>query len=106
MEKKVRKDKYACFQWIRDVRAEMARDMAGMTPDERVEYMHTRAEAANRRLPRYTPEEAKKKLAAFLAEPPMPPKTLKPRALKRSKSRPAPDKRKAAPVRRASPAHA
>ncbi len=72
------KDKYACFQWIRDVRAEMNRDMENMTAEERVEYINARYEKAREGRPVYTLEESKRLLAEFLAEPEKP-KAAKPK---------------------------
>ncbi len=62
-------DRYACFQWIRNVRAGMARDMQGMTPEERSAYINNRYEEAKKERPQYTLEESRSLLKTYLAEP-------------------------------------
>lgn len=62
-------DKYACFQWIREIRAEMTRDMEGMTPEERSAYINKRYEEVQKDRPRYTLEESHALLEKYLAEP-------------------------------------
>ena len=64
-----KKDKYACFQWIRDVREQMTRDMEGMTPEERSDYIHRKYEEGRKGRPQYTREESRVLLAKYLAEP-------------------------------------
>ena len=61
-----KKDKYACFQWIRDARAQMDRDMEHMTPEERVDYIHAGATEALKTMPKLTIEEARRQRRAFL----------------------------------------
>ncbi len=61
-----KKDKYACFQWIRDARAQMNKDMENMTPEERVAYIHTGATEALKTMPTLTIEEARRQRQAFL----------------------------------------
>lgn len=61
-----RKDKYACFQWIRDVRAKMNEEMEHMTPEERVAYIHAGAQEALRGLPKLSLEEARRRRHAIL----------------------------------------
>ncbi len=63
------KDKYACFQWLRDVRAEMSRDMENMTPEETVDYLDARYEKARVGRPQYTLEESRQLMEKYLAEP-------------------------------------
>ncbi len=62
-------DKYASFQWIRDIRSEMAHDMEGMTPEERSAYINNRYEEARKGRPQYTLEESRNLLTEYLAEP-------------------------------------
>lgn len=69
----------ACFQWIRDVRAEMSNSMENMTSAERSAYIAAREKKALASLPKIAPEQAKKELHALLhpeAKPksPTPPK--------------------------------
>ena len=61
-----KKDKYACFQWIRDVRAKMSADMASMTPEERVAYIRAGAEEALSKMPKLSLEEARRQRRAIL----------------------------------------
>ena len=64
-----KKDKYACFQWIRDVRAEMARDMEGMTSEQCSDYINRRYEESRKIRPRYTIEESRKFVDKYLDDP-------------------------------------
>ncbi len=94
--KRKTEDKYACFQWIRDIREEMARDMEGMTPEERAAYMNARGEKARQNRHQFTPEEARK-IREEILHGPLPTK-------KKIASKPAPARikiggRKSAPVR-------
>ncbi len=67
MRNVVKKRKSAhCFQWLRDARQEMSREMAGMTPEERSSYIHIGAEKALGELPKLSPEMAKKERDRFL----------------------------------------
>ena len=85
-----KKDRYACFQWIRDVRARMDRDMEGMTPEQCSDYVNQWYERHRDLLPRYTLAESAERLAMYLAEPgPEPAPSAK-------KTRPARPARKAA----------
>ncbi len=68
MQKKT-KDKYACFQWIRDIREQMTRDMEGMTLEERAAYMNARGEEAQASRQHFTPEEAKRIRDEYLNAP-------------------------------------
>jgi hypothetical protein len=61
-----KKDKYACFQWIRDVRAKMSADMESMTPEERVAYIRAGAEKALSKMPKLGLEEARRQRRAIL----------------------------------------
>ncbi len=62
-----RKDKYACFQWIRDVRSKMsADDMEGMSPEERVAYSREEAEKALSAMPKLSLAEARRRRQAIL----------------------------------------
>ena len=54
------------FGWIRAVRAEIDRETEGMTPDEFCAYSRARALEADKRLPKFTPEEAERELHAIL----------------------------------------
>ncbi len=90
MKKRNDKDKYACFQWIRDVRAEMTRDMEGMTPEECSEYINERYEKARVGRPRYTLKESREMLVKYLAEPETP------RAGKTKSAAKPPERRRAA----------
>ena len=62
-------DKFACFQWIYDIREKMDQDMISMTPEERVAYTRREAEAALKGLRKLTPEQARKELRDFLYPP-------------------------------------
>ncbi len=62
------KNKYACFQWIRDVRSKMNEDMKDMTPEERIEYTRKGAEKALSTMPKLDPEKARRKRQALLRE--------------------------------------
>jgi len=58
------------FSWIRSVRAEMARDMECMTPEETTAYIHRRAQAAREeriRTPKKTAPKIRKSGAMMLA---------------------------------------
>jgi hypothetical protein len=80
------KDKYACFQWIRDVRSQMSEDMEGMSPEERVAYIREGAEKALSLMPKLSREEARLRRQAILCpELGVPPR--KSEARKRSVSR-------------------
>ena len=61
-----KKDKCACFQWIRDVRARMNVDMENMTPEERAAYVHVGAEEALSKTPKLSLEESKRRVRAIL----------------------------------------
>jgi len=61
-----KKDKYACFQWIRDIRAKMSADMEPMTPEERVAYIRAGAEEALSKMPKLTLEEARRQRRILL----------------------------------------
>ena len=54
------------FRWIRAVRAEINRDIRDMTEEEWIAYSNARAQKARDSLPKFTPEEAKRKLHAIL----------------------------------------
>ncbi len=71
-----KKDKYACFQWIRDVRDRRNREMEGMTPEECSDYINAKGDEALRRLPKMTEEERERILyeAIYSTEPLTPPK--------------------------------
>lgn len=66
MSRKDEQDKYACFQWIRDVRSKMNGDMENMTPEERVAYSREGAEKALRAIPKLSLEEARRQRQAIL----------------------------------------
>ncbi len=61
-----RKDKYARFQWIRDVRSKMSDDMEGMSPEERVAYSREEAEKALSAMPKLSLAEARRRRQAIL----------------------------------------
>ncbi len=60
------KDRFACFQWIRDIRTEMSRDMADMTLEERAAYLRDRHEEAQKGRSRLSPAHAKRRRDAIL----------------------------------------
>ncbi len=70
MKKPMKKDKFACFQWIRDIRAEMSKDMENMTGEERVAYIHARSAEASKDWPQYTREESKELIKQYFEDPP------------------------------------
>ena len=61
-----KKDKYACFQWIRDIREKMSKEMEHMTPEEQVAYIRAGAEKALSQMPKYSLEEADRRRQASL----------------------------------------
>lgn len=79
-------DKYACFQWIRDIRAEMTRDMEGMTPEERSSYINNRYEEAKKGRPQYSLTESRRLLNEYLSGPAQP---RRPKAAGKPARRPA-----------------
>ncbi len=60
MKRNVKRDRLACFQWIRDIRAEMSQDMADMSLEERAAYLRARHEEAQKSRRRRSHVEAKK----------------------------------------------
>ncbi len=92
-----KKDKYACFHWIRDIRAKMSKDMEHMTPEERVAYIHAGVEEALSRMPELSLEEARRQRRAILYPEDAPAPSPKPKTAKR------PARRRKAATR---PAHA
>ncbi len=65
MKKGEKKDK---FPWIRTVREKMSREMANLTPEETVDYIHAKFLEARKGCPEYTVVESKKLLREFLEE--------------------------------------
>ena len=61
-----KKDKYACFQWIRDIRDKITLETAHMTSEERVEYSHAKAEEVLSKIPKLSLAEAKRQRRAIL----------------------------------------
>ena len=61
-----KKDKYVCFQWIRDIRVKMNKDMEHMTPKERVAYIRAGADEVLRGLPKLSLEDARRQRWAVL----------------------------------------
>ena len=61
-----KKDKYACFQWIRAIRAKTNAELEGLTPAERVARSHAIAEEVLASLPKLSIEEARRQRQAFL----------------------------------------
>jgi hypothetical protein len=60
------KNRLACFQWIRDIRADMSRDMAGMTLEERAAYLEKRHKEAQKGRSRPSPAQARRRRNAVL----------------------------------------
>jgi hypothetical protein len=74
-------DKYACFQWIREVRGKMNEDTEGMTPEERVAYNRAGAEKALAAMPKLSLVEARRQRQAILHPETTPTRTRKSRAV-------------------------
>jgi hypothetical protein len=56
----------SCFRWIRAAKAKIHRETKGMTDDEYCAYIRARALEVDESLPKFTPEEADRKLRAIL----------------------------------------
>lgn len=91
-----KKDKYACFQWIRDVRDKMNRETEGMTLEERVAYHNAKGDEALRKLPKMTPEERARVIreALYPEETSAPPQRKKTVGARKPKSAQKPAGRK------------
>ena len=85
-----KKDKYACFQWIRDIRAKTNHELDGLTPEERVAYSRAKADEVLAGLPKLTIEEARRQRRAILH-----PETVSSQLSGASPTRKAPARRKA-----------